>query len=68
MILTQSGTSGTANVPPGLKLKTVTSVSMGGNEKEMRQSSGVDGQPWDTRHMLMTCNAVFSSCHVSSNK
>lgn len=52
MILTQSGTSGTANVPPGLKLKTGRSVSMGGNEKEMRQSSGVDGQPWDTRHML----------------
>lgn len=41
MILTQSGTSGTANVPPDLKLKTVTSVSMGGNEKKMRQSSGI---------------------------
>lgn len=53
MILTQSGTSGTANVlPPGLKLKTVTSVSMGGNEKKMRQWSGVDGQTCDIRHML----------------
>lgn len=52
MILTQFGTSGTANVPPDLKLKTVTTVSMGWNEKKMRQSSEVDGQTCDTRHML----------------